>query len=116
MQKLKVVYNQKQSAKQPLSKSFLEFFDNWVAEAKRENKKILFRCVCGCHRAGRLAAYYEIKYLGASFEKALINFYRYGRQMEKYDDLLTQILALADYGAGQPCRFSNNSLANRCVR
>jgi hypothetical protein len=53
---LRVVFNEKQSASTPLSISFLQFFDQWVTQAQDQGNKALFRCDCGCHRAGRLAA------------------------------------------------------------
>ena len=100
---LKVVYNEKQSSKIPLTSSFLEWFDNWVAEAKRVGKKIAFRCNCGCHRTGRLAAYYQMKFqnLTAADAKAILK--KHGKYMFLFRHLYPQVYALKDYIKGVDC-------------
>lgn len=100
---LKVVYNEKQKSKIPLTSSFLEWFDNWVAEAKRTGKKIAFRCNCGCHRTGRLAAYYQMKYqnLTAADAKAVMK--KHGKYMFLFRFLYPQVYALKDYIKGRKC-------------
>lgn len=112
---LKIVYDEPQSARRPLPRAFLEFFDGWVASARKEGKKILFRCECGCHRVGRLAAYYEIKHMGRTFQESLENLYRYGRDMDRYYFLLDQIQALEDYARGRGCRFAATAQAELCI-
>lgn len=100
---LKVVYNEKQSSKIPLTSSFLEWFDSWVAEAKRVGKKIAFRCNCGCHRTGRLAAYYQMKFqnLTATDAKAILK--KHGKYMFLFRHLYPQVYALKDYIRGVDC-------------
>lgn len=68
---MKVIYNVQQRTKTPLTRGFLKFFDQEVAKAKAEGYQIMFRCKCGCHRTGRLAAYYNMKYKGMSAGAAL---------------------------------------------
>jgi hypothetical protein len=50
--------------KHTLTAGFLKQFDDWVKKAQTSGKKIAFRCNCGCHRTGRVAAYYEMAYMG----------------------------------------------------
>ncbi|RMG44647.1 MAG: hypothetical protein D6719_01475 [Candidatus Dadabacteria bacterium] len=114
---LKVIYNQKQDARIPLDAGFLKYFDNWVEDARRNGTKILFRCRCGCHRAGRLAAYYQMKYLGYSPEEAIKDLYKYGKHMQHYGFLVDQINALYDYIHKKPCRYLTSALKQSfCVR
>jgi hypothetical protein len=101
---LKVFYNRTQDPQVPVTAVFLRRFDTWVRIAKREGKKILFRCTCGCHRTGRLAAYYEMKYMSYSFRRARRDMYRFGENMDYYPFLFLQVRALQDYIAGRPCR------------
>jgi hypothetical protein len=49
--------------KHTLTVGFLKQFDDWVKKAQTSGKKIAFRCNCGCHRTGRVAAYYEMAYM-----------------------------------------------------
>ena len=60
---LRVVYNHEDDLS-PLSTAWLAQFDAWVASAKEGGRKIAFRCSCGCHRTGRLAAYYQMRHRG----------------------------------------------------
>lgn len=100
---LKVVYNQAQKAKIPLTKSFLDFFDEWIAEAKRTGKKIAFRCNCGCHRTGRLAAYFQLKYQKLTVRDAQVIMKRYGKGMMFYRFLWPQVVAIDAYIKGKEC-------------
>ena len=100
---LKVVYNKKQKASIPLDKNFLESFDNWVKSSQAAGKKIAFRCECGCHRTGRLAAYYEMKFKDASLKAALENMNRLGQYMYLYPGLVPQVKSLEDYIDGRAC-------------
>ena len=114
---LKVVLNQHQKAGVAVDSTFLKSFDLWVENARKTGKKILFRCNCGCHRAGRLSAYYEMKYMDKTYRQALEGLYRYGRNMHKYDHLLGQLLALEDFARGRKCQFTGVKGAKRfCVR
>jgi hypothetical protein len=100
---LKVVYNTKQKAKFPLEKSFLKWFDSWVEESKRLGRKIAFRCNCGCHRTGRLAAYYQMKYQGLTATDAKIIMKKHGKYMVLFPFLNGQVDALENFIAGVDC-------------
>ncbi len=101
---LKVIYNVKQISVVPLSSEFLNYFDSWVKEAKLKGKKIAFRCECGCHRTGRLAAYYEMKYKNYPLFNSLINMYRIGQRMYMHPELLPQVSDIFNYIHNLPCR------------
>lgn len=100
---LKVVYNVRQSTKIPLKTSFLSDFDAWVEGAQAAGKKIAFRCECGCHRTGRLAAYYEMKYQGVSQAKALSNMKKIGKWMFLFPRLKPQVRSLNDFLKNEDC-------------
>ncbi len=100
---LKVVYNEEQSTTVPVSARFLSFFDNWVGEAKAEGKKIAFRCECGCHRTGRLAAYYQMKYQKLTTADATVIMMKHGKFMWTQPQLVPQVRDLSSYIGGQPC-------------
>jgi protein-tyrosine phosphatase len=100
---LKVIYNKKQSHAVPLTKIFLEDFDNWIQSAQKEGKKIAFRCNCGCHRTGRLAAYYQMKYQNIPMADALAIMNKHGKYMLFFPSLKPQVKALNDYINGSPC-------------
>ncbi len=100
---LKVIYNIKQSSTTPVTKEFLETFDKWVADSKEQGKKIAFRCACGCHRTGRLAAYYQMKYQHVSLEDALLLMKKHGKYMFLMPHLIPQVKDMHDYLAGLPC-------------
>lgn len=101
---LKVIYNKVQSAKTPLSSKFLQQFDTWVQYAKDNGVKIAFRCSCGCHRTGRLAAYYNMKYKGFTAAQAINDMYDKGRFMFLYGFLKGQVRAMRNYIDGNGCR------------
>ena len=69
-----VVYAKAQATSRSLDHDFLDFFDQVIARARAENRKVLFHCKLGVHRTGRLAAYYELKHEGWSLDRALQNF------------------------------------------
>jgi hypothetical protein len=100
---LEVVYDEKQDAHIPLSDDFLEWFDDWVEEARNEGKKIAIRCNCGCHRTGRLAAYYQMKYQNIPLKEALQTMYDLGENWFLHRDLAPQVRALKDYIEEKPC-------------
>lgn len=113
---LKVTHSLLQSANVPVSTSFLKSFDAWVQQAQQAGKKILFRCDCGCHRTGRLAAYYELKYMHKSIEEVKASLLRLGENMGHYTYLNQQIEALEDYVQQRPCRFTDSKDHNKyCV-
>jgi len=100
---LEVVYDEKQDAHVPVSDDFLEWFDDWVEEARNKGKKIAIRCNCGCHRTGRLAAYYQMKYQNVSMEEAIETMYELGDNWFLHGDLAPQVRALRDYIDSKPC-------------
>jgi protein-tyrosine phosphatase len=100
---MKVVYNVAQDTKTPLDPKFLAQFDNWVQDAKATGKKIAFRCNCGCHRTGRLAAYYQMRYMGYTDTMAVDDLYKYGKYMFLYGFLKYQVRALYDYVLPREC-------------
>jgi protein-tyrosine phosphatase len=100
---LEVVYNEKQDSGEPLTVSFLEWFDDWIQEARLEGKKIAIRCRCGCHRTGRLAAYYQMKYQDLRADDAILIMNELGKHMFLHRDLKHQVKALEDYLNGCPC-------------
>lgn len=100
---LKVVYNEEQDVKHPVDNTFLEKFDDWVADAKANGKKIAFRCTCGCHRTGRLAAYYQMKYMELTSKDATELMMAHGKWMFLYPMLKKQVLALEDWIKERPC-------------
>lgn len=109
---LKIVYNEKQSARVPMTKSFIDWFDGWVAEAKRTGKKIAFRCNCGCHRTGRLAGYYQMKHQSLTAKDAKAIMKKHGKYMFLFKTLNHQLVALKDYIDGKAC----STKAKYCVR
>jgi protein-tyrosine phosphatase len=100
---LTVVYDHEQDAGVPLTVSFLERFDQWVEDAHSNGEIIAFRCKCGCHRTGRLAAYYQMKYQNLTVDDAWVLLDKYGRNMWLHGNLKYQIRALKDYINEQPC-------------
>ncbi len=100
---LKVVYDQRQDDEKPLTGSFLRWFDEWVAGARESGRIIAFRCRCGCHRTGRLAAYYQMKYQDMPLEEAIPIMNDLGRNMFLHPGLEPQVRALEDYIHGRPC-------------
>lgn len=100
---LKIVYNEKQDSGEPLTESFLEWFDSWIQEARDQGKVIAFRCKCGCHRTGRLAAYYQMKYQNLTSDEAMEVLREHGKRMFLHRDLDDQVRALEDFINGRPC-------------
>jgi hypothetical protein len=72
----------------------LALFDSWVQDAMAKNKKILFRCNCGCHRTGRLAAYYQMKYQHLTADDAIALMNSYGSLMMFHPELPKQVREL----------------------
>ena len=103
--RLRVVYNHEDDLA-PLDRGWLEAFDAWVERARDEGLKIAFRCSCGCHRTGRLAAYYQMKHRGLSARDAWDLALARGSVMHAVDyfgSLQEQILALEEHIRGVPC-------------
>ena len=103
---LKVVYDYKQSSTCALTAEFLTDFDLWVEEAREKGWQIAFRCNCGCHRTGRLAAYYQMKYQSRSIEDALADLKKKGKWMwwpPLWKRLKAQTIALSNFKDGKEC-------------
>lgn len=100
---LRVRYSHPQEASIPLTEEFLEAFDRWVAEARSSGSKVAFRCHHGWHRAGRLAAYYRMKFDGWTTEEAIAEMNEVGGMMWQHPYLEPQVEALSDLIAGRPC-------------
>jgi protein-tyrosine phosphatase len=114
---LDVVYNVEDDLS-PLSDEWLTHFDVWVAEAQAAGKKIAFRCTCGCHRTGRLAAYYQMRYRGLSAKDAWDLAVTRGSVMEAVDyfsGLQQQILALYEHIHQQPCSQGEYCVVNEAM-
>lgn len=73
-----IVIEENQSSKVPLTDEFLDRFDAEIAKAKKNGEAIAIRCQIGCHRTGRLAFYYEVRYMGRSFDEARANYIKNG--------------------------------------
>ncbi len=108
---LRVRYDRAQDARRPLSEAFLAAFDAWVEEARREGRKIAFRCRHGWHRAGRLAAWYRMRFEGVATAEAIAEMQRVGRFMGGHPQLAPQVEAMADHLAGRPC----STAAEHCL-
>jgi hypothetical protein len=103
---LKVIYNEKQKSKDPLTAEFLQQFDQWVTRARETGKTIAFRCDKGAHRTGRLAAYYQMKYNNITPGDAKIIMDAHGSWNFMYPHLYPQIDALFDFIHNRPCSLS----------
>jgi protein-tyrosine phosphatase len=93
---LEVVYNEKQTHRRLPDETFLDWFDQWVEDARQTGKKIAFRCNCGCHRTGRLAAYYQMRWQNLTYEDAAIIMKKHGRRMFFYPHLFDQVKVLEE--------------------
>jgi hypothetical protein len=101
---IQVIYNIKQTVSDPVSDGFLELFDEMIESAQEDRVGILLRCESGSHRAGRTAAYYQMKYQGLTVEEAIAVMDYNGMLMPLYDPVLRpQVRALDDYIHGRPC-------------
>ncbi len=100
---MRVRYNHAQDEDDPISVDFLEAFDDWISEAQADGRKVAFRCRHGWHRTGRLAAYYRIRFEGASAAAASREMHEIGSMMWRHPTLTPQVEAYSDLVAGQPC-------------
>lgn len=110
---LQVVYNHEDDLS-PLDAEWLEAFDAWVDRARNQGLKIAFRCTCGCHRTGRLAAYYQMKHRGLSARDAWDLALARGYMMHAVDyfsSLQEQVLALEEHIQGVPCTQGEHCVA-----
>lgn len=100
---LRVRYNFAQDPESPVSVEFLKAFDRWIEEGRASGRKLAFRCRHGWHRAGRLTAYYEMRFMGASVQEAIDEMQSRGHWMWRHPRLDPQVRAFAELLAGQPC-------------
>ena len=100
---LRIRYDAAQDARIPVTSEFLGSFDAWVAEARASGRKIAFRCRHGWHRAGRLTAWYRMRFEGTGAEAAVEEMQRVGRMMFRHPQLEPQVHAMADLLAGREC-------------
>ncbi|MBF0206782.1 MAG: dual specificity protein phosphatase family protein [Oligoflexia bacterium] len=100
---LNIVYNQKQDPGTPLDNLFLQQFDDWIARAQSQGKRVAIRCDCGSHRTGRLAAYYQMKYQHLTNEDAKAILGAKGKWMLLYPNIYRQVDGLSDYIHGKSC-------------
>jgi len=114
----KVIYNETQSTPTPLNRKFLVTFDQKVAEAKADGVGVAFRCNCGCHRTGRLAAYYRLKEMKKDARDNLKDQRkRAGIASILYRHMMKwQIQGLEDFINKVPCRFKGEKAVKYCVR
>ncbi len=108
----KIVFNEELNADAGISKAFLDRFDASVTQARERGTKILFHCGCGCHRTGRLAAYYRMKYNGWSPDRAIEEMNDLGKDMGHHPTLPAQIRALEEYIQGRPCTQESGACVN----
>lgn len=98
-----VVYDLVQVPGISVGREFLEQFDAAVAEARAAGQGILFHCSCGCHRTGRLAAYYRMKYQGWTSDAAIEEMMEIGDDMDQHPYLPAQVKAMEEFIQGKPC-------------
>lgn len=109
---LEVRYDFAQEEDTPVSLDFLQAFDAWIEEARREGRKVAFRCRHGWHRTGRLAAYYRIRFEEASAEEANREMQEIGHMMWKHPTLAGQVAAYGNIVAGEPCTAGSDTCPN----
>ena len=100
---MRVRYSHLQDPKQPMSQEFLQAFGEWIEEGRSAGRKLAYRCRHGWHRAGRLTAYYQMRFMGAGVEEAIDEMQARGRFMWRHPQLDPQVEALGQVVAGEPC-------------
>jgi protein-tyrosine phosphatase len=101
---IQVLYNVTQSVSDPPGDKFLQLFDQMIEQAKKDQVGILLRCQTGSHRAGRTAAYYQMKYQGLSADEAIAIMNYNGMMMPMMDPkLVPEVRAMYDYIHDKPC-------------
>lgn len=103
---LKVRYNHPQDPRTPVSREFLAAFDDWVEDSRAAGRRISIRCRHGWHRAGRLSAYYRMRFNGWTAAAATEEMQQMGQYMDSHPQLQSQVVAMADQLAEQPCSQS----------
>lgn len=106
---LEVIFDKKTLVKYPLTTGFLKFFDDELAKAKAGGYTLAFRCTCGCHRTGRLAGYFNIKYKKMSADAAFKDLKKkmtFGAKFMHKRKLHKQLIAIESYlNKGGKCPF-----------
>jgi hypothetical protein len=101
---VEVLYNEKQDHNRPVSDGFLDFYDQEIERARADGVGILARCFTGSHRAGRMAAYYQMKYQGLTADEAIAVMTYNGMMMPLFNIvLIPQVRAMSEYIHGEPC-------------
>jgi len=101
---IQVLYNVTQTVGDPPGDKFLQLFEQMIDQARKDQVGILLRCQTGSHRAGRTAAYYQMKYQGLSSEDAISIMNYNGMMMPMLDPQLEpEVRAMYDYIHGKPC-------------
>jgi protein-tyrosine phosphatase len=101
---IQVLYNVTQVVGELPGDQFYKFFDSAIEQAKKDQVGILLRCQTGSHRAGRTAAYYQMKYQGLSADDAIAIMNYNGMMMPLMDPkLVPEVHALYDYIHEKPC-------------
>ena len=100
---LRVRYNTAQDARRPVTAQFLASFDAWIEEARAEGRKVALRCRHGWHRAGRLTAWYRMRFEGVTADEAVDEMLQVGRLMDRHRQLVPQVHAMADLLAERQC-------------
>ena len=101
--RMRVRYNHLQDPKRPMSQEFLAAFGQWIEEGRSSGRKLAYRCRHGWHRAGRLTAYYQMRFMGAGVQEAIDEMQARGRFMWRHPQLDPQVEALGQLVAGEPC-------------
>lgn len=112
---LRLRYDNFQDPDRPLTAEFLASFDAWIEEARAAERKIAFRCRHGWHRAGRLAAWYRMRFEGMAAADAVAEMNSVGRLMNRHPELEPQVHAMADLLAGRPCVDIGTGAGKHCV-
>ena len=102
--RLRIRYDEKQDPRVPVDTDFLDAFDAWVEEARSEGRVIAFRCRHGWHRAGRLAAWYRMRFGNWPVEEAIAEMLDTGRFMNRHRQLVTEARAMGDCPTRADCR------------
>ncbi len=100
---LRVRYDTSQDARRPVTAEFLSSFDAWIEEARAAGRKVALRCRHGWHRAGRLTAWYRMRFDRATADEAVAEMQRVGRFMSRHAQLVPQVHAMADLLDGRRC-------------
>ncbi len=108
----KIIFDLAQDADVAVDHAFLEDFDREITSAQAGGYGVMFHCNCGCHRTGRLAAYYRMKYNQWTADQAIAEMNSIGKDMDEHVNLIPQVRAMDDYIHARPC----SQEARYCVK